>query len=457
MVDIPRNTLEKTQSARFRHTSKTRKSSLSGAEKFGANLVPLVVLLSVFPVYLNQGPGFSVCLLSLIPLCSIFLGPRMLLKHFFVTGLACLYIIVVEMVNHWEPLAAFREPMFLLQFVCPCALILLAAHHDLSRLILLARILVCVAIVAAITVIIFRILPSVENSYAVSPFTKLFVSPSSAYMVSQTLGVNALDADKAAGILYLNGNQSAAYLIVSFALSQMVLKGRNALYAAAIIGIGVLATGSKTPLFAVPIAALLTYLAFRTSRIRVEFRIALFIAVLAAILIPAERFGVFAWIQDIKTFAIRVTLWSRAVEHLSDYILLGAPQGYWDQLWSDYGSLYWVYLPVHNYTLSILMVGGIGAVLLVYGQFAMILGRISDAGGTRRIYPYWAFFAFGYVILYAQVENFTVFGDLRVSIILAFCYALSLTRQPNLTDGIQQSMTKNRRPHIANRSEATAR
>lgn len=412
----------------MRSRVKVRRYNLTGAEKLGARLLPWLLVLTLVPVYLNSGPGLSICLLSLVPTSAVFLAPKRLVRHFLVLLIACVYLVMVEIYNKWSPFTALREPMFLLQFAFPCSLVMLSLDMNARTFEKYCRRFVLACAAAAVTVIFFRFFNDVEIAYARSPLAMLFNSPSSTYMVDQTLGVNVLEPSKAGGVLYLNGNQSAAFMITVLALSQMLFTGRAAIGLAALFLAGLIATGSKTPWFAAPIAAALAYLLHATRKQQVEVRTLIFTSALALFVLLDQAIGITARMAGIETFQVRMRLWSRASQHLSEYALMGTEPGYWDQLWSDYGSLYWTYLPVHNYTLSLMMVGGIVAVLLVYMQFCIIIARLSRMAGSGNIAPYWAIFAFTYVILYAQVENFTAFGDLRVSIVLSLCYALGHRR-----------------------------
>ncbi len=341
-------------------------------------------------------------------------------------SLAVLYIICCEVAHGWRSLGIFKQPMFLMQFAFCASLFLVAAKYDRQKVNLAAEAFVWANAAIGVTVVIFRFLPSVEAAYLSSPFVTLFNSPAQVAVVHDLLGVNVSDPGKAGGLLYLNGNQCTAYLLCVGALSQMILTGKRAVqFGLAFLAMAI-CTGSKTPWFALPIVAVLTVTLYYTKRLPAAARTAIICGMVVVAIVADQWLGVSARVAGIDTFQIRMKLWSRAVEHIGEYFIFGAPEGYWDQLWWDYGSLYWVLLPVHNYTLALLMNGGIIALLLVLAQVVLMLHLLTQAAAQGHVKSYWAVAAITYVVLYSQVENFTFFGDSRVCVVLGLTYALAI-------------------------------
>ncbi|WP_428151332.1 O-antigen ligase family protein [Caulobacter sp.] len=381
---------------------------------------------SIFPIFLNNNPGFTLSVQLLLPMAAVLLAGRQFIQNFYFQAAAAAYFLVLSVVNAWPLLSAAKEAYQILHFSLSAALLLFAFDKRPKEMALAAKALVIANVMMIPAVFLFRFVPSIESAYVRSDVLKLFVSPTVIEWFGD-VGNNVADPDKAAGLLYMNGNQAAGYFVALGCLAYLAFQGRLRIAFSALMFAGVFATGSKTPLFAVPMVALTVAFLMYTKRMHEALRWFFIIVILSLATFFDVLFGFSGEVGEIDTFKIRLRLWARAIEHLNDYWLFGSGENYWYQLWYDQGALYFTKLPVHNYILRILMIGGIGTAILIVSQLVLIERKIvalEHKYGTR---VYFGFAAFMYIAIYSLVENFTIFGDSRVGIVLACCYALSTT------------------------------
>lgn len=401
-----------------------RKLSLHGISLGG------LALLTFFPVFLGGASSgetvtlfyATVCLLSIfyaIPLIKLF-GPYFI-------GISLMFSIAL--INSGSIFYALKEPIRLQIFFLDATVCALLAWHDCARLQSILRLAILFIAVTALTVILFRFATSIELYYYTSPLAKLFVDPSLLYRGAGDLAFNSSDADKAGGILFANGNQAAAFYVIAACTTQfLAFQKAAARWLTILFIVTVICTGSKTPIFfsliGLGLLLLLRLVAYLKAGASTFFLMLLPSIIPAALLFTLLQLG--NVLEQIDTFAVRIALWTRAAEYLPDYFFFGSEPNFWSDLWSTQGSLYWNYLPVHNYIFASLMFSGIAPLVFIVIQIGIILARFISISRINHRFIY-ASLGFLYLIAYSMLENLTPFGDPRASLLLAAMFAIATT------------------------------
>ena len=342
-------------------------------------------------------------------------------------------------------------------------------------------------IVSAIFVIVFRISPTLEASYLLSPIARLFSEPDVALVTRseidialdplRSLGVfvdvsmapgaaggllaglfdsttltnfqNVLDPTKAGGV-FLNGNTASLFFAVTacvsaWAMMKARLRVLHAVTAVASIA-AIIATGSKTALLllvGLPLLALLIAFAVRRPRAG---------AITGSALVAAGVVGagtIVALKPDIVgsgTMGDRFTLWRMVADSFPDHWLLGFGFGNWrehivDQWTSYFPGVATQIWPPHNFILQAWVDAGIVALVLTLAISVLTLvgslRRIGEARGdalfsARSVGTGLVFVALAWVLLHGMADTTFFAGDNHTLPFVAVLSAVALTPSSRL-------------------------
>ncbi|MGO2151168.1 MAG: O-antigen ligase family protein [Microbacterium gubbeenense] len=342
-------------------------------------------------------------------------------------------------------------------------------------------------IVSALLVIVFRISPTLEASYLLSPIARLFSEPDVALVTRSeidialdplgSLGVfsdvarppgaaggllaglfdsttltnfqNVLDPTKAGGV-FLNGNTASLFFAVVACVSAWAMvRGRlrvlHAITAVSAIA-AIVATGSKTALLllvGLPLLALLIAFAVRRPRAGAITGSAIIAAGVAAVV---AVLAIRPSLLSSGTLSDRFTLWRMVADAFPDHFFLGFGFGNWrDHIvdeWTSYfpgvATQIW---PPHNLILQAWVDAGIVALILTLAIVALpLIGSVRRIGEARRdplfggrsIGTGIVFVALAWVLLHGMADTTFFAGDNHTLPFVALLSAVALTPSSKL-------------------------
>lgn len=346
---------------------------------------------------------------------------------------ALLLLAVAQAVSlNWSPtpMLGIRHLVYMLPL--PLAAL---AFYSLSRerpqfAISCLRWLLLGSAVAAVLVILFRLLPSLELAFLGSPFARVFVPPNTLEALFYTSRNNVFDTAKAGG-LFVNANIASAYLGMS-AVAAWYL-GRTlrstALRSVAVLDwAAVLFTGSKAGLLCAVVLPL-ALAAASAARARRINPLTLFAGSLVAggavLLVPlgdelVAEFGSNA----LATMGSREQIWSYALALIEQHPLAGLGFGGWEQRFALHAFLTGSAnaVPAHNSLFILWLQSGlpglIAGVLFVGAVYAAAARCLSAADAATASLALGVVGAFTWYFAQGLGENFGLTGEVHMTPLL---------------------------------------
>jgi hypothetical protein len=383
------------------------------------------------PGYLATVSDQSFSLLLLFPFLPFFTLARTAIHDHPKILLAAGAMFLIATANGASTALAIKEPLFLSFFVFAATLFRTIGAHSPTMLKGAAKTLCFMTVAAAISVLLFRFATQTELSYINSSLADLFISPT---VLKERLMSNSIEPDKAGGLLYFNANQAAALLFCAFSLTMVALHGTWRVIVALIMLSAMLAAGSKTTYSLALTMPLLVVWVMTTRNLPVLLKLSLAALAACTLLLVVYVTGLLSWIINFDTFQIRLELWKLALSHLHEYFLFGADPDFWPTIWNFEGrfGLFARETVVHNYVLRLLMLSGIVPLILLFWGWSDYVRRPSHVNSLRN--HGWFAVALLWVLGHALMENLSLFGDLRISIMLSFLYAYAHLPEPQLKE-----------------------
>jgi hypothetical protein len=362
---------------------------------------------------------------------------RYLPKESYWLVFATLIYLLINYGVHWQTsngIAGANTALSLLYYISLVGIFSSLVQGDVYRLIGTGRYLVYLAVPVPVTILIFRMIPSIEYQYLSSFIAEIFIDYSELdKFVSDSANVH--EVTKAGGYLFTNGNWAATFCFVIFCCIHIFFQERKAKFRWAMSLLfltGMFFTGSKTPYFLVPISLgfLLFMKILMNSNKITALLLQLFIMIflLAILLIGLE--SLVSNVTGINTFQIRVALWSLSLENINEYWLLGGGNLYWANLFVSNGGVMYFreVIPPHNSILALLMsVGIVPVVCVVIYVCRGIIGLVNlvrnKSIASEKVYGLWAGLALLWVFLHSLLSNLSPLGDFTIMVPLALVMA----------------------------------
>jgi O-antigen ligase len=283
---------------------------------------------------------------------------------------------------------------------------------------------------AAVLVIAFRLLPSLELAFLGSPLARVFVPPNTLEALFYTSRNNVFDTAKAGG-LFVNANIASAYLGMSAIASWYVgrtLRSTTLRSVALLDWTAVLFTGSKAGLLCAAVLPL-ALAAASAARARRINPLTLFggslVAAVAVLVVPlgdelVAEFGSNA----LATMGSREQIWTYALGLIEQYPLAGLGFGGWEQRFALHAFLTGsaTAVPAHN-SLFILwlqsglpgLIAGVLFVGAVYAATARCMRANDTATATLAL---GVVGAFTWYLAQGLGENFGLIGEVHMTPLL---------------------------------------
>jgi O-antigen ligase len=329
----------------------------------------------------------------------------------------------------WSPVASDAlQPVVLLgQFIVTLALMFAAVKED-PRLVHRIQILYWPLVLAqALMVVVFRLLPRVEDAYLHS-IAGLFAGQNTAAALFGAGRNNVFDPGKSGGV-FVNANVGAIFLGVSglAALAVWSLTRTRWVAVAGVLSlVAVLFTGSKLGevlAIVLPVGALCVYQVVGRSSMPARKRYLLSGgvvvigagAVTALLVVNASLRA-----RMIDAFVGRTEIWGFGADSFSRKPLQGLGYGGWESGFKAYAQTHGVYksLPPHNLLLAAWSTTGIvGAALTA--AFIVVVAWIVIRALAGRVAVDTRFAAFAgaaiaWIFLHGMAENTDVFGEIHL-------------------------------------------
>lgn len=297
-----------------------------------------------------------------------------------------------------------------------------------------------VAFVQALSTIIFRFDPGLENRYHTSPLITWLLGDEGRLLFT-TLRNNVVDPLKAGGLLFVNGNKASMVMAVwALMYLSVCIRRRSFLYLLmfSICIAGTIATSSKTALFLafslIPLFLILPFVV----RVRAS-PLGFVVGLLSAIGTSLGLATVVSFLSDELTGVDesaedRSRLWSGAWRYFQESPLLGLGVGGWADRWgSDPAAAGRELLPPHNMLIMMWADSGLLAPLLVIAIYSVIAVRyiraIARAASNREaVAVALELCAIAWIFAHGMYDNTNFYGDPHTAIFFAIVCARASTK-----------------------------
>lgn len=298
------------------------------------------------------------------------------------------------------------------------------------------------ALLNAVLVWTFRLLPAVESTFLHSPLATLIVGPDAITAFFNGSANNVTDPDKAGGF-FINANVSSMFLgvatfsFLALGVGQRGLRRRFYAAGALVCWSATFATGSKTA------AALALLLPVAVRGVQVLGRPN------AKWFLPqaAGAIGLGAWVlpgilekfvpgyaeASTESLESRQPMWDFALQMFREHLVLGLGHGGWDLTIAQFASLGITTLPPHNLFIaawSAAGLPGVAALLAMAVTILVVLTRtvVTTVGTPVARTAAFALGAWWWVLIHGMGDNTAIYGESKSMILLAMLLALVATR-----------------------------
>jgi O-antigen ligase len=298
------------------------------------------------------------------------------------------------------------------------------------------------ALVNAVLVWAFRLVPAVESTFLHSPLASLIAGPDAMAAFFDGGANNVTDPAKSGGF-FINANVSSMFLGVAtfcFLALGVGLRGwRRRLYGAGalVCWSATFATGSKTA------AALALLLPVAVRGVQVLGRPN------ARWFLPqaAGAVGLFAWAgpavlarfvpgyaeASSESLASRAPMWNFALQMFREHLLLGLGHGGWAATIEQFAALGIATLPPHNLFIAAWAacgLPGVAALLGLAGTILVVLTRtvVRTVGTPLARTTAFALGAWWWVLIHGMGDNTAIYGESKSMILLAMLLGLVTAR-----------------------------
>jgi O-antigen ligase len=292
-----------------------------------------------------------------------------------------------------------------------------------------ARVVGVLGLVAASSVVAFRISPAMEQDYLRgAPADVLLGRNTTNAILSGAYRNNVLDPGKSGGLFFVNGNTAAMLLIVIVCLLFVLKRNGFGTAAALFMLLATFFTGSKfgsTAALLIVLAALVLKARDRGFRVFAPI-IALVATVAGALSIPYLMRTQFA-ADSTFTFGTRQVIWRFAFQHLSHNPLFGDGYGGWQLAVMQSGWEHGVPLnaPPHNMLLyAWSQTGAAGLILTTFIVAALVVHCFRTLSSGARGMIGMGAVATLLIVIQGMGENTSFSGELRSQVIAAVAAAL---------------------------------
>ncbi|MEE6263825.1 O-antigen ligase family protein [Plantactinospora sonchi] len=404
-------------------------SGLTPAPRHHLLLAGVTVVLAVPQLYLLPRGSVDISLATLV---VVLLAPVVLLgvrggavRDLLRTGLfrLVLVLLVVRVLAlAWspDPRAGLQYITLLGQFAVTLLLMGLVAGEGRTALRRLERWYWPLVLTEAALVILFRLVPGLEDGYLRS-VGGFFAGQNTVAALFGDHPNNVLDPAKAGGF-FINANVAAMFLGIN-GLAALALAHLTGTRWVRLAGLAALATvpftGSKSAIVLVlllPAAAYgVHHLRRSTPAVRRYLLVAAAVAGAALVLLLVLNRGFLGAL--VEAFVGRAEIWRFGGEALRDHPVLGLGYGGWDAGFAGYADRHdmWRILPPHNILLGAWAVTGVVGLGLTVAYF-VFTGRLvlRRRHATDERFVAYAGAALGWILLQGLGENTDIFGDIHL-------------------------------------------
>lgn len=331
-----------------------------------------------------------------------------------------------------------------------------------------------VAVVQALSTVVFRFAPAVEESYYRSSLSTLFIGRLGQDLYTTDAVNNVLNPDRAGGFLFVNLNRASmamGVMLVAFVAYGYLARKRWVWLAVAPLAAAIVLGGSKTGLallVLLPLFSLILAVAARSGN--PAARMGVVVGGLVIAVVGVQVF--FATADDYvnaseATLLPRLQLWGEAIRAIGENLLLGLGFGGWYERWESGGvAIAFSMRPAHNWFLQAWLDAGIAyvaiSIVFVVVILIMQLRAVNDArSGHAKFAMAMSGSGFLWVAIHGLGDNSALYGEPPALAFLAVLAALMLTagrfdseKRPTLNSRDYATAGSHRRVHSA-RSEST--
>lgn len=300
------------------------------------------------------------------------------------------------------------------------------------------------AVVAqALTTVIFRFNPSVEEGYYRSSFSRLFLGSGGQAMYTTDLTNNVLNPERAGGFLFVNLNRASmvmGVMLMAYLVYGWISRRRWVWFAIIPLALAIAVGGSKTGLallVVLPVYSAILAAASRSDKAAQRMGIVLVALLASSIAVQIVLFSADDYVEASEaTLLPRLQLWSEALRAIAENWLGGLGFGGWYERWEAGGvNIAFSMRPAHNWVLQAWLDGGIlylaTTVAFVVVVLVMQLRAVRSAE-AKHMKLALAFAGSGLLwpIIHAMGDNSPVFGDPPALTFIAVLAAILLVSDP---------------------------
>jgi hypothetical protein len=365
--------------------------------------------------------------------------------------LVCLVAVrVVALAWSPEPSAGLQPVVLLGQFVILLVLMSVAARRDRHLLRRLQPVYWPWVAAEAVLVVVFRLLPDVEDAFLRSVAGFAAGHNTMAAMFSDGRN-NVFDVAKSGGV-FVNANVAAMFLGVN-GLAAIAMSVLTRTRWVRVLGVALLAvvpaTGSKSAtilVVALLLGALGIFLTNRVVRPAVRRYLPLAACSVAMVVVVVlSTVGRGFLHAATEAFAGRTVIWRFGAESFRHKPVLGLGYGGWDAGFPPYAAQRGLDqdFPPHNVFLAAWSNTGLPGLALSVAFFAVafwLVGRrLSASSGRPRLFAGLAGAAIAWVLLQGMGENTDIFGEIHLTPVFALLIACLVTPVGEETDSVRQA------------------
>ncbi|HEX6501474.1 MAG TPA: O-antigen ligase family protein [Micromonosporaceae bacterium] len=383
---------------------------------------------------------------SLWTLVTLFLAPgiviscwsgsgRQLLRTGLVRVLLALIAVRVVAWLVWSPdRSAGQQPIALLvEFVVVVLLMLTVVRQDRDVFGRLQRVYWPAVVVEAALVVVFRLLPGVENAF-LHTVGGVVIGQNTIAGLFGTQPNNVLDVAKSGGV-FVNANVAAMFLGVS-GLAALAVWSVTRDSRVRLVGIGalvaVLFTGSKSAIllaFLLPCLVFAAYYATRVARPAVRRGLLVGAAVLGVAGIVVLTTVDVGFVRALRhAFFERTEIWAYGGQAFVHHAVLGLGYGGWQSGFARYAAEHHIpRFPPHNMFLAAWAKTGLAGLALTAAFYVLLFRlvgrRLARTTGRRTWFVLYAGAALAWTLIQGMGENTDIFGDIHLIPVVALLIA----------------------------------
>jgi len=401
---------------------------------------------SIFQFYFLklESSYFSINFLSLILISPVFFFKiNIYLSKIFLTVTLLIGLMTISLVWSYDLKIGIKEIIWYCLFLAVYLYVYIYTIKYPLYMLHILNIYFYLLMALPISIIVFYISPELELNYLHSIMAKIFINPNLILQYTSGLLSNVSDVNKAGGLFFINANVAGAYLGINYFILigfYIAYKKKIYLLLSLISIVGLYFTGSK--------AVILIFILLNLMLLFRKLNIKKYLIILGILLILVLYY--FAGIiytncetnlnysDLIKTTEIRFLIWDFGFIKFKEYPLTGLGYGGWINQFEYYADLLNIQVfPPHNTMIALWSSSGIIAVIcaIIIMYYILKFANKIQTKNNRELYGIGlaVFYSFSWVFIHGMGENFGLFGDEHMKVILATLLGYSLARYKSIS------------------------